>query len=175
MPGKAGYRNTRNRDEFDKGNTVSEHIEDSEVFKMLGIVVASLVGFFVVIVIIAQLVGDGKEGNVDKMVEAATIERIKPFGEINIGTEPVFKASTGVDGKGTYTSACFACHGTGAAGAPKYGDKAAWKSRIAAGMKTLFNNAINGTSKGMPPKGGNASLSDAAVKAAVKYMVKGSK
>jgi len=67
-----------------------------------------------------------------------------------------------------------ACHGTGAAGAPKVGDKGAWSKRIAQGTGVLNDHAINGF-KGMPAKGGNASLSDAAVKAAVKYMVKGSK
>ena len=155
---------------------MSEELKDSEVMKMLLIVVGALVGFFVLIIIIAQLVtgsGDANKG-VDKMVEAATIDRIKPIGEVNIGKAPVMSASSGVDGKGTYQSACFACHGTGAAGAPKLGDKAAWKKRIAQGNKTLFDHAINGF-KGMPAKGGNASLSDAAVKAAVEYMIKGSK
>ncbi|MCK4709380.1 MAG: cytochrome c5 family protein, partial [Gammaproteobacteria bacterium] len=87
----------------------------------------------------------------DPMVESATIDRIKPFGELNIGKAPVMKASSGVDGKGTYQSACFACHGTGAAGSPKFGDKGAWKNRIAQGMGTLFDHAINGF-KGMPAK-----------------------
>ena len=155
---------------------MSEELKDSEVMNMLLIVVGALVGFFVLIIIIAQLVtgsGDADKG-VDKMVEAATVDRIKPFGEVNIGAAPVMSASSAVDGKGTYQSACFACHGTGAAGAPKVGDKAAWKNRIAKGMSKLNNNAINGF-KGMPAKGGNASLSDAAVKAAVEFMVKGSK
>ena len=149
--------------------------EDRNVLNMLLIVVGALVAFFVLILIIAQIVSGPKEDTaVDKMVEAATIERIKPFGEVNLGAAPVAVASSGTDGKGTYTSACFACHGTGAAGAPKFGDKGAWKKRIAQGMDTLFDHAINGF-KGMPAKGGNASLSDAAVEAAVEYMVKGSK
>ena len=74
----------------------------------------------------------------------------------------------------TYRTACFACHGTGAAGAPKLGDKAAWKARIAQGMATLNKNAIEGI-RGMPAKGGRADLSDAKVKSAVKYLVDGSK
>ena len=155
---------------------MSEELKDSEVMKMLLIVVGALSGFFVLIIIIAQLVTGSDDANkgADKMVEAAIIDRIKPIGEVNIGKAPVMAASSGVDGKGTYQSACFACHGTGAAGAPKLGDKAAWKKRIAQGNKTLFDHAINGF-KGMPAKGGNASLSDAAVKAAVDYMIKGSK
>ena len=155
---------------------MSEELKDSEVMKMLLIVVGALSGFFVLIIIIAQLVTGSDDANkgADKMVEAAIIDRIKPIGEVNIGKAPVMAASSGVDGKGTYQSACFACHGTGAAGAPKLGDKGAWKKRIAQGNKTLFDHAINGF-KGMPAKGGNASLSDAAVKAAVDYMIKGSK
>lgn len=144
--------------------------------KMLLIVVGALAGFFVLIIIIAQLVTGSGDANMatDNMVETSIIDRIKPIGEVNIGKAPVMTASSGVDGKGTYQSACFACHATGAAGAPKVGDKAAWKKRIAQGSKTLLDHAINGF-KGMPAKGGNASLSDAAVKAAVEYMVKGSK
>jgi len=81
-------------------------------------------------------------------------------------------------GQKTYQTACFACHGTGAAGAPKTGDKAEWKARIAQGTKILDEHAIKGYkgSKGfMPAKGGRADLSDADVKSAVAYMVAQSK
>ena len=82
------------------------------------------------------------------------------------------------DGQKTYQTACFACHGTGAAGAPKIGDKAAWAPRIAQGMATLEKHALGGFKgkKGvMPAKGGRADLSDADVKAAVAHMVSQSK
>ena len=78
------------------------------------------------------------------------------------------------DGKATFQQTCFACHGTGAAGAPKAGDKAEWAPRIAKGKATLYKHAIHGFkgSKGfMPAKGGRTDLSDDAVKAAVDYMV----
>ena len=81
-------------------------------------------------------------------------------------------------GENTYKTACFACHGTGSAGAPKVGDKAAWKDRIAKGNDTLYKHAIEGfqgSAGFMPAKGGRADLSDADVKAAVDYMVGGSK
>ncbi len=110
----------------------------------------------------------------DPMVEAATVERIKPFGSVNVGVVPVAAAPAAADGKSIYSGTCSACHATGAAGSPKFGDKGAWKKRIAQGMDTLFKHAIGGFNA-MPPKGGNAGLSDDAVKAAVKYMVKHSK
>lgn len=73
-------------------------------------------------------------------------------------------------GKKVYDSACFACHATGVAGSPKFGDKAAWAPRIATGKDALYNVALHGKGA-MPPKGGNMSLSDDDVKAAVDYMV----
>ena len=153
---------------------MSEELKDSEVYKMLGLVIGTLTGFFVLIIILAQLVtGSNAEQGIDKMVETATIERIKPAGEVNIGTAPVAAPAGAVDAKSAYTASCFACHGTGAAGAPKTGDKGAWKKRIAKGMDTLVDHAINGF-QGMPPRGGS-SLSDEAVEAVVKYMVKESK
>jgi cytochrome c oxidase subunit II len=78
------------------------------------------------------------------------------------------------DGKSTYDTTCFACHGTGAAGAPKFGDKAAWAPRIKQGLATLHNSALHGKGA-MPPKGGNTALPDAAVTAAVDYMVNAAK
>jgi len=75
-----------------------------------------------------------------------------------------------VDGKATFDSVCTACHSTGVAGAPKVGDKAAWAPRLAQGKPALYNSALHGKNA-MPPKGGNAQLSDDAVKAAVDYMV----
>jgi cytochrome c5 len=73
------------------------------------------------------------------------------------------------DGKKVFDSTCTVCHSTGAAGAPKFGDKAAWAPRLKTGMNTLYNAALNGLNA-MPPKGGNPALSDAQVKAAVDYM-----
>ncbi len=72
-------------------------------------------------------------------------------------------------GKAVYHQTCFACHDTGVAGAPKLSDKENWKPRLASGKQALYHSALNG--KGvMPPKGGNANLSDDDIKAAVDYM-----
>jgi cytochrome c5 len=60
------------------------------------------------------------------------------------------------------------------AGAPKFGDKAAWAPRIAQGKNALYASALKGKAA-MPPKGGNTALSDDAVKAAVDYMIAAAK
>lgn len=78
-------------------------------------------------------------------------------------------------GEQVYQQACFACHGTGAAGAPRTGDKEAWAPRIEKGMDTLKKHALEGFrgEKGfMPPKGGATHLSDEQVGDALAYMVK---
>jgi len=77
-------------------------------------------------------------------------------------------------GKKTFEGTCIACHGAGIAGAPKAGDKTAWAPHVAKGKPTLYRHALHGfTGKTgtMPAKGGNPSLSDADVKAAVNYML----
>ncbi|MEC5212348.1 cytochrome c5 [Polaromonas sp. CG_9.5] len=87
--------------------------------------------------------------------------------------EPVPVAENEV-GKSTFNNTCALCHASGAAGAPKPGDKADWGPRIAQGKDTLYKHALEGYTgaKGvMPARGGSTTLSDDQVKAAVDYMV----
>jgi len=77
-------------------------------------------------------------------------------------------------GDKVYTEVCAVCHAAGVAGAPKLGDKAAWKARIAQGGDKMHEHAIKGfqgKAGFMPAKGGRADLSDDEVKAGVDYMV----
>ena len=78
------------------------------------------------------------------------------------------------DAKKIFDTTCAVCHGTGVAGAPKFGDKAAWAPRIRTGIDMLYKVALAGKGA-MPPRGGNNSLADAEVKAAVDYMVAAAK
>ena len=97
---------------------------------------------------------------------------------VTTGAAPVEKEETAkqssTSGKEIYQSTCFACHGLGVAGAPKIGDHAAWEKRVPKGKEVLYTSAIKGIQGEtgvMPPKGGNFSLTDEEVKAAVDYMV----
>lgn len=73
-------------------------------------------------------------------------------------------------GEQLYKTACFACHATGVANAPKFGDKAAWAPYISTGMDAMVKVAMSGKGA-MPPKGGAANASEDDIRAAVQFMV----
>ncbi len=83
-----------------------------------------------------------------------------------LAAAPAFAA----DGKAVYEKTCFACHATGVANAPKFGDKAAWAPRAATGKDALVKSVLGGKGA-MPPKGGAGDLSEDDVKAAVDYLL----
>lgn len=100
-----------------------------------------------------------------------TLERIQPVAAVAaepVASEPA-KAQSARSGETIYQSTCLACHGTGAAGAPKLGDKAAWSARIAQGKDTLYQHALQGFNA-MPAKGACADCSDEEIKAAVDFL-----
>jgi cytochrome c5 len=74
------------------------------------------------------------------------------------------------DGKAIYESTCVACHATGVANAPKFGDKAAWAPRVATGKDALVKAVVSGKGA-MPAKAGNAVLGEGDISAAVDYML----
>ncbi len=128
------------------------------------------------------IVGCGSDEKVDmsSAQEKEVAERLAPAGEVAMEDEvaavaPAAPASAEPrSGEEVYNSKCFTCHGTGAAGAPKMGVAADWTARIEQGMDTLYSNAINGI-RAMPPKGLCMDCSDDEIKAAVDYILEGSK
>ncbi|MBU2919526.1 MAG: cytochrome c5 [Psychrosphaera sp.] len=101
-------------------------------------------------------------------------KRIQPVGQVYLaGAEPAKPAEPAgpKSGADVYQQSCFACHGTGAMGAPKKGDAAAWGPREAKGMSTLLDHAINGFNA-MPPKGTCMACSNDEIKAAIEFMLK---
>jgi cytochrome c5 len=77
------------------------------------------------------------------------------------------------DGKAVYESKCAACHAMGIAGAPKFGDKAAWEPRLKTGQDALMQSVIKGKNA-MPPRAGQ-NVSDKEIKEAVEYMTEKAK
>jgi len=95
--------------------------------------------------------------------------RIQPVAKFELAKAAAPAASGPRDGATIFNTICGACHNTGAAGAPKIDDKAAWAPRIAQGKEALIKSVTNGKNA-MPPKGG-ATLSDDEIKGVVDYVV----
>lgn len=153
------------------------------------VVLAFIIPVAAIFAIIHFVLSDSKSRANPAMSDKAVAERIKPVGsvpDVEKGSSPLLPApapaavvaAPGADaaaapaanGKAVYDASCQACHAAGVAGAPKLSDKPAWAPRISAGAAAMLASALKGKNA-MPPKGGNLSLSDADVKAAVDYMV----
>lgn len=87
---------------------------------------------------------------------------------------PVAAAAAAGAGEALYKQACQVCHAAGVAGAPKFGDKAAWSARLPAGIDALYSSVAKGKGA-MPPRGGAAQASDADLRAAVEFMAAAAK
>jgi len=88
----------------------------------------------------------------------------------SVADKPADTQTASAEGQKIYQASCQACHATGAAGAPKLGDKDAWAPRIAKGNDALLSSVKNGL-KAMPPKGACMSCSEDELRAAMEYMV----
>lgn len=152
--------------------------QDKQFFTTFFSIMAGLAVLAIVLVIIAtNLTSEVSEYKPEEVV----IENIKPVGEVYIAGESEPAAAPAADAGGAvaagpksgeqiYNSNCVACHATGAAGAPKMGDAAAWAPRIAAGMDSMLANATNGLNA-MPPMGLCMTCSAEELQGAVEYIV----
>jgi cytochrome c5 len=133
------------------------------------IVLAFVVPVILIILLATFVAGQRTEGaGTDAMTAEAIAERLRPVGTVVLAGAPS-GPRTLQSGEAVYKLGCVACHGTGAAGAPKTGDATAWAPRLKQGADTLFKHAVDGF-KAMPPKGGNADLDPIEVARAVVYM-----
>ena len=105
-------------------------------------------------------------------VAAAAPPATAPAAPVAAAETTTVAAASGV-GEALYKQACQVCHAAGVAGAPKFGDKAAWAPRLQTGMEALYKAAINGMGA-MPPRGGSTA-SDADIHASVDYMAAAAK
>ncbi len=114
----------------------------------------------------------GSSGVTDVEIERAIIYMVNLSGGDWI--EPVNRAGTPPERGGEQVVGlyCGRCHESGAGGAPKVGDKAAWIPRLSLGLDPLVRSAINGHG-GMPARGGASNLTDAELRAAIVYMFNG--
>ncbi len=114
---------------------------------------------------VEEVVTEAKDTMTEKVEEVKT-EVATAVASATAATAAVVDHSKGEE---VYKASCFACHDSGVAGSPKVGDKDAWTARIAAGAESMYTAAIKGKGA-MPAKGGNMSISDEDIKAAVDFM-----
>lgn len=132
-----------------------------------------------VLVLLALLAGGVASAAVEDEIRA----RIQPAGEVcEFGDECAAGLTMATAGSGepkspeeVYQTYCFACHGSGANNSPVLGNVEAWAPRIAKGIDTLYESAINGLNNGaMPPKGLCMDCSDDDIRATVDHIVQAS-
>lgn len=162
---------------------------DQKFFDMYSLVIGVLALFALGIYVGVKKLSDMTQDvyNADTAeVQAATLERIRPVGQVYLPGEeisagepqveeaaPAEPVATVLSGPQVYNEACLMCHGSGIGGAPTLENTDSWVPRIAQGKDTLYQHALEGytgQSGFMPPKGARMDLSDDAVKAAVDYM-----
>ncbi|CAJ6180152.1 cytochrome c family protein [Burkholderia pseudomallei] len=139
--------------------------------QLIAVVIASFVIPIAIIVLFATYANHAFRtgAGTDGLSDEAVAKRIAPLAQVDIkdaNAPHVYKT-----GEEVYKAVCVTCHGTGAAGAPKFGDAAAWAPRIAAGYDEVLHLALTGKGA-MPPRGGTNpdDYSDYEIARAVVYM-----
>ena len=137
--------------------------------QLIFVVAASFIIPIFGIVLLVQLVTSERGADPNALTPEAIAARIQPVGRVEFGGAGGGGAAGARSGEEVVKAVCATCHQAGVAGAPKLGDKAAWAPRIQEGFNELVKDALKGKGA-MPPKGGNASLSDDEVARAVAFM-----
>jgi len=140
------------------------------------LIAAIIAGFGIpvaIIILLAVYVNNSTRVGAGTDIEQSVKERIAPAAQVDVrdaNAPRVYKS-----GEEVFKAVCSACHATGTAGAPKFGDAGAWAARIGEGYDTLLHNALNGKGA-MPARGGTNpdDYSDFEIARAVVYMANGS-
>lgn len=164
---------------------------DQQFFDTFILVIGGLLLSTVVLFLFARQVGKNTEDRYERNYPSAlavTDKRIAPIGQVIMmgsaelkaaeqaaANTAAAKAHAPLTGPQVFNAQCHLCHAPpGVGGAPPVGDADAWDPRIAKGLPTLYQHALNGfqgKSGVMPPKGGRPDFTDDEVEAAVRYMV----
>jgi len=137
------------------------------IISVLAGLFAPLLAIVLVVLLILGIQAKHLPDTSSEAAQKAILERIKPvatLAAVDANAPKVEKS-----GQAVFDAVCTTCHTPGALGAPKYGNKGDWGSRISQGYDTLIKHAIEGIRQ-MPPRGGDGDLSDTEVARAVAYM-----
>ena len=150
---------------------MSEHHEEAHTGPiktprqlLLAVLYSFVVPVFIIIGLVYYVTSANKQAPGSSNTPEAVAARIQKVGTIDVrdanrelkSGEDVFKAQ------------CAACHATGAAGAPKFGDAGAWGARIKNGYEALLTSALKG--KGAMGAQGGGDFDDLEIGRAVVYM-----
>jgi cytochrome c5 len=137
--------------------------------QLIAAVVASFLVPIVAIILLVNYVDIGTKPSAgsDGLGPEAVAHRLQPIGAVSI--RDASAAAVLHTGEQVYTGQCAACHAAGVAGAPKFGDTAAWGPRIKTGYEALLTSALKGKNA-MAPQGGGQ-FSDYEIGRAVVYIV----
>ena len=116
--------------------------QDQKFFNLFMVVIGALIGVAVLLIFLARIIADDTQlawVKQDAAYAAAVDERIRPAGHVSLPgddaaagaiaaavPEVAAPVAAKLTGEQVYNTACFACHGAGVGGAPKFGDAAAW-------------------------------------------------
>ena len=172
---------------------------ERQFINIVSVVIGGLVGLAIGLVLLATHVGARSEAERladteyrrEVQERTAPVARVAVAGRDNAALAIAAPASTAapaattaataaavLGGAEAYSKVCAACHAAGIAGAPRYGDKAAWAPRLAQGIATLKTHALagyQGKAGVMPAKGGRTDLPDQSITNAVDYMAAAAK
>jgi cytochrome c5 len=150
---------------------VTEHDPHSSFIKTpQQLVVVILLSFLVPvigIVLLVQFVTNRPSMDPNALSPESVARRIQPVGRVEFGAPTAAPGTR--SGESIVKTTCATCHQAGVANAPKIGDAQSWAPYIKEGLKTMVATAIKGKGA-MPPRGGDASLTDDEVARAVVYM-----
>lgn len=146
------------------------HDDHSSFIKTPSQLIVAVIAFFAVVILLpvmfSQLVTAGRQAPPS---EEVTAKLIQPVARVELAGGEAAATKGAKTGEQLVTAICGACHNTGAAGAPKTGDNAAWAPRLGLGLDGLTKSAIAGKGA-MPPRGGGADLTDEEIARAIVFM-----
>jgi cytochrome c5 len=150
---------------------VSTHDEHSSFIKtpqqLIVVILLSFLVPIIGIILLVQLVVGSPTADPAALTPEKVAARIKPVSGIEMGAPAAAPGAR--SGEAIVKATCAACHQAGVAKAPKLGDKAEWAPHIKMGLNAMVQTAIKGKGA-MPPRGGDASLTDVEVTRAVTFM-----
>ena len=131
---------------------------------LIAVICSFVIPIFAIIGLVMYVTSADKPAMGAANPEKAIAERIQKIGmvEVRDANRPLRS------GEDVFKGQCSACHATGAAGAPKFGDTAAWSARIKTGFEALVHSALAGKGAMAPQGGGD--FNDTEIARAVVYM-----